>query len=112
MSSLPSVIGALVLPDGGRGRISRYKYVVTVPNEVYGDSTRPSQIQATLSSTDNHLISTKMSEILVGEYLFRRLKQIGVQTIFGVPGGKSRMTRPWSPVAFSSAYFREGRTKH
>ncbi|KAJ0120657.1 pyruvate decarboxylase [Diaporthe amygdali] len=27
-----------------------------------------------------------MSEILVGEYLFRRLKQTGVQTIFGVPG--------------------------
>ncbi|KAK5998051.1 Pyruvate decarboxylase [Cladobotryum mycophilum] len=27
-----------------------------------------------------------MSEILVGEYLFRRLKEIGIQTIFGVPG--------------------------
>ena len=29
-----------------------------------------------------------MPEILVGEYLFRRLKQIGIDTIFGVPGGK------------------------
>ncbi|KAL2284738.1 hypothetical protein FJTKL_08817 [Diaporthe vaccinii] len=27
-----------------------------------------------------------MSEILVGEYLFLRLKQVGVQTVFGVPG--------------------------
>jgi len=27
-----------------------------------------------------------MSEILVGEYLFRRLREIGVETIFGVPG--------------------------
>lgn len=30
-----------------------------------------------------------MSEILVGQYLFRRLKQLGVDTIFGVPGGTS-----------------------
>ncbi|KAK7697760.1 Pyruvate decarboxylase 1 [Diaporthe eres] len=27
-----------------------------------------------------------MTEVLVGEYLFRRLKQVGVQTVFGVPG--------------------------
>ncbi|KAK3346090.1 thiamine diphosphate-binding protein [Lasiosphaeria hispida] len=27
-----------------------------------------------------------MPEILIGEYLFRRLKQIGIDTIFGVPG--------------------------
>jgi len=29
-----------------------------------------------------------MPEIVIGEYLFRRLKQIGIDTIFGVPGGK------------------------
>jgi TPP-dependent 2-oxoacid decarboxylase len=28
-----------------------------------------------------------MPDIFVGEYLFRRLKQIGIETIFGVPGG-------------------------
>jgi TPP-dependent 2-oxoacid decarboxylase len=27
------------------------------------------------------------SEILVGQYLFRRLKELGIQTVFGVPGG-------------------------
>jgi TPP-dependent 2-oxoacid decarboxylase len=26
-------------------------------------------------------------EMLVGEYLFKRLREIGVETIFGVPGG-------------------------
>lgn len=29
-----------------------------------------------------------MAEIPIGEYLFRRLKQIGIETAFGVPGGK------------------------
>ncbi|POR35139.1 Pyruvate decarboxylase [Tolypocladium paradoxum] len=27
-----------------------------------------------------------MSEILIGEYLFRRLREIGIETVFGVPG--------------------------
>lgn len=27
-----------------------------------------------------------MPEIFIGEYLFRRLKEIGIDTIFGVPG--------------------------
>jgi TPP-dependent 2-oxoacid decarboxylase len=30
-----------------------------------------------------------MAEITVGSYLFTRLKQLGLQTVFGVPGGKS-----------------------
>jgi hypothetical protein len=30
-----------------------------------------------------------MSEILVGKYLFERLKQLGVKSVFGVPGGES-----------------------
>lgn len=30
-----------------------------------------------------------MTEILIGEYLFRRLKELGIGPIFGVPGGKS-----------------------
>lgn len=30
-----------------------------------------------------------MAEIPVGEYLFRRLKQIGIETAFGVPGGRT-----------------------
>jgi hypothetical protein len=48
-------------------------------------------VLTTLAS--HHLINqqpdtiAKMSEILVGEYLFRRLKEIGIDTIFGVPGG-------------------------
>lgn len=29
-----------------------------------------------------------MAEIPLGEYLFRRLKQLGIETAFGVPGGK------------------------
>lgn len=29
-----------------------------------------------------------MAEIPIGEYLFRRLKQMGIETAFGVPGGK------------------------
>jgi hypothetical protein len=32
-----------------------------------------------------------MSDVTVGAYLFQRLKQLGVQTIFGVPGGKNRL---------------------
>lgn len=28
-----------------------------------------------------------MSDILVGLYLFERLKQLGVKSVFGVPGG-------------------------
>lgn len=28
-----------------------------------------------------------MAEITVGRYLFERLRQLGVKTIFGVPGG-------------------------
>jgi TPP-dependent 2-oxoacid decarboxylase len=31
-----------------------------------------------------------MAEIPVGEYLFRRLKQMGIETAFGVPGGRYR----------------------
>lgn len=30
-----------------------------------------------------------MAEIPVGEYLFRRLKQMGIETAFGVPGGRT-----------------------
>lgn len=37
----------------------------------------------------SYLSCIKMSEILVGQYIFRRLKQLGVQTVFGVPGGES-----------------------
>jgi TPP-dependent 2-oxoacid decarboxylase len=29
-----------------------------------------------------------MSQIKVGEYLFLRLKELGVKTVFGVPGGE------------------------
>lgn len=41
-----------------------------------------------------------MSEILVGEYLFRRLKQIGVQTVFGVPGGEFSIIQSWDILSF------------
>ena len=30
-----------------------------------------------------------MPDIKVGSYLFARLRELGVETIFGVPGGKS-----------------------
>jgi hypothetical protein len=36
------------------------------------------------------LADVNMAEIPVGEYLFRRLKQMGIETAFGVPGGKTR----------------------
>jgi TPP-dependent 2-oxoacid decarboxylase len=29
-----------------------------------------------------------MAEIQVGRYLFERIKQLGIKTVFGVPGGK------------------------
>jgi TPP-dependent 2-oxoacid decarboxylase len=34
-----------------------------------------------------------MSETLVGLYLFERLKQLGVKTVFGVPGGMRFLRR-------------------
>ncbi|PNP42050.1 hypothetical protein THARTR1_11209 [Trichoderma harzianum] len=33
-----------------------------------------------------------MAEIRIGEYLFRRLKQMGIETAFGVPGGNAAST--------------------
>jgi pyruvate decarboxylase len=33
------------------------------------------------------MISTNMGELLVGEYLLRRVHELGVRDIFGVPGG-------------------------
>ena len=39
-----------------------------------------------------------MAEVTVGSYLFTRLKQLGVETVFGVPGGKyyiSRLIEAW-----------------
>lgn len=29
-----------------------------------------------------------MSQIKIGDYLFSRLRELGVKTVFGVPGGK------------------------
>lgn len=29
-----------------------------------------------------------MSQLTIGQYIFTRLKQLGLQTVFGVPGGK------------------------
>lgn len=37
-----------------------------------------------------------MSEILVGEYLFHRLKHVGVNTVFGVPGGEFSIMQSWN----------------
>ena len=36
------------------------------------------------------LIIPTMSQIKVGEYLFLRLKELGVKTCFGVPGGETK----------------------
>lgn len=49
-------------------------------------------------------ISPTMSEILVGEYLFRRLKEIGIETIFGVPGGMppSKSWIGWNILEFKN----------
>ena len=30
-----------------------------------------------------------MSQIKLGDYLFQRLKQLGIKSVFGVPGGVS-----------------------
>jgi pyruvate decarboxylase len=38
-----------------------------------------------------------MSEVTVGAYLFQRLKQLGVKTIFGVPGGKKSPKSDFNP---------------
>lgn len=51
-------------------------------------------------SRDSHSLPIKMSEIIVGEYLFRRLKQLGVQTVFGVPGGESSLLQSWDILCF------------
>lgn len=37
-----------------------------------------------------------MSEILVGEYLFHRLKHVGGNTVFGVPGGEFSIMQSWN----------------
>ena len=34
-------------------------------------------------------LSSKMDQISIGMYLFNRMRQLGVKTVFGVPGGKS-----------------------
>ena len=34
-----------------------------------------------------------MAEITIGEYLFLRLKELGVGTIFGVPGGNAPLNQ-------------------
>jgi len=34
-----------------------------------------------------YIIPFIMAEIAVGSYIFERLKQLGVKSIFGVPGG-------------------------
>jgi TPP-dependent 2-oxoacid decarboxylase len=41
-----------------------------------------------------------MPEIKVGEYLFRRLRELGVKTIFGVPGGKHSLSISDPPIVF------------
>lgn len=30
-----------------------------------------------------------MGELLVGEYLLKRVKELGVESVFGVPGGNN-----------------------
>jgi TPP-dependent 2-oxoacid decarboxylase len=42
-----------------------------------------------------------MSETLVGLYLFERLKQLGVKTVFGVPGGDF----PLAQILFNEVSF-------
>lgn len=37
-----------------------------------------------------------MADIRIGEYLFRRLKQMGIETAFGVPGGNASSTNSHS----------------
>ena len=39
-----------------------------------------------------------MSQIKVGEYLFLRLKELGVKTVFGVPGGEYRAGTGGLPI--------------
>jgi thiamine pyrophosphate-dependent acetolactate synthase large subunit-like protein len=46
-----------------------------------------------------------MSDVTVGAYLFQRLKQLGVQTIFGVPGGKNRPRHTCGELEDSSYSF-------
>jgi hypothetical protein len=36
-----------------------------------------------------------MAEIAVGSYIFERLKQLGVKTVFGVPGGAYQLPLYW-----------------
>lgn len=37
-----------------------------------------------------------MGKLLVGEYLLKRLEQLGIKSIFGVPGGKKYTNVPTS----------------
>jgi thiamine pyrophosphate-dependent acetolactate synthase large subunit-like protein len=30
-----------------------------------------------------------MTQIKIGDYLFKRLRELGIESVFGVPGGKS-----------------------
>ena len=57
---------------------------------LYAPLLLPNTVQITSPASLIHPVNThKMSEVTVGSYLFARLKQLGVETVFGVPGGRS-----------------------
>jgi TPP-dependent 2-oxoacid decarboxylase len=35
-----------------------------------------------------------MTQIKVGDYLFKRLHELGIRSVFGVPGGKFSSLKP------------------
>ncbi|GFP59601.1 putative pyruvate decarboxylase C13A11.06 [Trichoderma asperellum] len=49
-----------------------------------------------------------MAEIPIGEYLFRRLKQMGIETAFGVPGEPAGVRWIGTPNELVGAYAADG----
>jgi TPP-dependent 2-oxoacid decarboxylase len=42
-----------------------------------------------------------MAEIKIGEYIFKRLRELGIETVFGVPGGTLSLGSGFSDTDFS-----------
>jgi TPP-dependent 2-oxoacid decarboxylase len=47
-----------------------------------------------------------MAQLKIGQYLFTRLKQLGIQTVFGVPGGEYFMAIASSSSAYLAISYR------
>ena len=62
-----------------------------IPNNLNILSNKKSNFSDILYPSYQYLINSlaaSMGQIKIADYLFRRLKQLGIESIFGVPGGE------------------------